>query len=108
MAYVIPAYWSLAPLRGHSSEPFLRGPSNLAASNACIWGGLAGHLWPQGTLAPASFPLNPPAFFLIVLPWPEGLSFLTSLEEGVVIEAQPVSLAGLLELIREEDLWACG
>lgn len=40
-------------------------------------------------------------------PWPEGLSFLTRLEEGAVIEVL-LSLAGLLELIREEDLWACG
>lgn len=51
-------------------------------------------------------PLNPTAFFLIVPAWPAGLSFPTSLEEGAVIEVQPLSLAGLLELIRGEDLWA--
>lgn len=68
-------------------------------------------LWSLGTLAahhPPSSSLTPTAFFLIVPPWPESLSFLTSLEEGTVIEVQPLSLAGLLELIRGEDLWAGG
>lgn len=65
-------------------------------------------LWSLGTPAAPSSSLTLTTFFLIVPPWPESLSFLTSLEEGTVIEVQPLSLAGLLELIRGEDLWASG
>lgn len=95
-----------APL-GSSSEPLpCRAPSKLIASSASV-GRAAGQPRPRGTCRSSHTPPHAPALFLLVPPQPEGLSFLTSLEEGAVIEGL-LSLAGLLELIREEDLWACG
>lgn len=62
---------------------------------------------PSGPPQPVG-PLISHRLFLNCPSLARGLSLLTSLEEGVVIEAHPLSQAGLLELIREEDLWARG
>lgn len=103
---MILAHWSLTSLRGYSSEPF-RQRSLQPGGHQQVplrWAGR-----PPATSSPEGGPLlplgslpTPTSLFLIVPPRAEGLSFLTSLEAGVVLEAQPASQAGLLELIREE------